>query len=166
MHQEEDYKPVFNHEHRRIFAAYINALNIADIDYFAIGFQDTIFRKSFSLMSNLEWQKFFKAQGYAAYDPIRKAAFGCNRNFFSFDHIDYGDNLGKEIMRQRKLHHIVKGLVMMERHLGHNYMLTLATSYSKFNAFEFYMKHCKNLLVLFHDLKKIIEPEVQHYIAV
>jgi len=165
MKEEENcYKPVFNHNHRQAFQDYINALGIKNLDYFAIGFQDPIHQKSFALMSNVDWQKTFKAQEFAPYDPIRKAAFGSSRRFFTFDQINCCDNLGKEIMRQRKKHGISQGLVIMDRHLGHNYMLTLATDYTRFDAFDFYMRHTESLMLILDDLKKIIQPEVKNYI--
>lgn len=156
------YKALFNQNHRQAFGEYTQALSVEEVDYFAIGFQDTINQKSCSFMSNLDWQKTFKAQDFAPYDPVRKAALGSTRHFFSFDQIDYCDNLGKEIMRQRKRFGMLKGLVIMERHLGYNYMMTLATGYTNFDAFDFYMRHTKDLKIILSDLKKLLASESKH----
>lgn len=154
----DKYHAILQASLRETFNDYVDALEIPTIDYIAIGIQSTITQESASIMSRIEWQKTFKALNFAPFDPLRKAALHSQRNLILMDELDYVDNLGKEIMRQRKFHEIDKGLVVMERHLTYNYMLTLATHYSKFDSRAFYFKYKPQICELFNDLKQIVEP--------
>lgn len=78
-------------------------------------------------MSLPEWQKYFSDNQFAPHDPIRKITLNTKRNLIPFDEIDYVDNFGKEIMRQRSLMGIKNGIILMERFPKHNYMITLGT---------------------------------------
>lgn len=157
------YKAILKDNIRQVFDDYIDALTIPEISYFAIGVQDILNKSSASLMSRIEWQMLFKALDYADHDPIRKAALSSQRNIIIFDEIDHVDNLGKEIMHQRKKFEMSKGVVIMERHLTYNYMLTLGTDYSKFDGREFLQKHYQAIQCLLADMKLIIEPIAKHY---
>jgi hypothetical protein len=118
----------FNHQDtQRVFSEYVNYLQMPLIDYVAIGVQNTINKTSTSLMSRPDWQKFFKTMDIAEHDPIRKAAFNTHAKIFSFEDVDHQNTYGREVMRQRRLHGIENGIVIMKRELGHNFMLTLAT---------------------------------------
>jgi hypothetical protein len=63
---------------------------------------------------------------------------------------------GKEVMRQRRLHDLNGGLVFVDRRLGHNFMLTLATGYKDFSAHKFYLNNNVAIKKVFNDLKQII----------
>src|SRR5437870_2607310 len=107
------------------FFDYVDALDVPQIDYFAIGVQNIFLKKSASIMSLPEWQKIFVVNNYADYDPLRRATLCTKRNIISFTEIDYIDNFGKEIMHQRSLMGIKNGVVFMERLSGYNYIITL-----------------------------------------
>ncbi|GAB4392680.1 MAG: hypothetical protein Tsb005_07720 [Gammaproteobacteria bacterium] len=157
------YQKIDSHEIRQVFLDYFQALEIPIIDYLAIGVQDTIYKTSCSLMSSQEWQKIFYDQHFALYDPVRKAAFNSHTKFFAFDTLDFQDNYGKEIMRQRKLHGIENGLVFIRKTLGHNFMLTLATGYKGFAAYPFFIKYQQAINHIFDDLIQIIHSSTQQY---
>ncbi len=152
------YHAIFRENIRDLFNDYTTSLNIPEIDYFAIGIQNTINRESASIMSRLEWQTTFKAFNFAPYDPLRKAALQTNRTIIFMDELDWVDSLGKEVMLQRKRHEIDKGMVVMDRHLTYNYMLTLATHYTQFDGHAFYLKYCAQIRRVFDDMKLILEP--------
>ena len=132
------YKTLSKKAIREVFTDYVDALEIPLIDYVAIGVQDTIHKTSTSIMSRIEWQEAFRKLGLAAYDPVRKASFNTKSNIFSFDELDYQDSYGKEVMKQRRHHEIENGLVIMQKNLGHNFMLTLATGYKNFSPYKFF----------------------------
>ena len=157
------YKAILKDSVRQIFDDYIDALTIPEISYFAIGVQDTLSKSSASLMSRIEWQMLFKALDYVDHDPIRKAALNSQRNIIVFDEIDHVDSLGKEIMHQRNKFEVSKGLVIMERHLTYNYMLTLGTGYSNFDSRKFLQKYYQDIQHLLADMKLIIEPIARQY---
>ena len=56
----EDYKPVCENSVKEFFLSYVDALELPIIDYVAIGFQNTLNKKSTSIMLNIEWQKLFQ----------------------------------------------------------------------------------------------------------
>lgn len=155
---DDQYHAIFKENVRELFDDYTTSLKMPEIDYFAIGIQNTINRESASVMSRLEWQKTFKALNFAPYDPLRKAALQTHRSIIFIDELDCLDSLGKEIMRQRKLYEIDKGIVVMDRHLTYNYMLTLGTHYSKFDSQAFYLKYYAQIKHIFEDLKMVLEP--------
>lgn len=146
---------------RQTFLDYVEMLDIPLIDYVAIGLQNTIDRTSSSMMSRLDWQQIFKNMNLAEHDPIRKASFYTRAKIFSFDDIDYLDNQGKEVMRQRRRYDINSGFVVLDRHLGHNFMLTLATGYKNFSAHRFYLDHMEAVNRIFVDLKNLITPSIK-----
>lgn len=152
------YKPINEEYIGDTFDKYIDALAIPVIDYVAIGVQDSIRKTSASLMSRPDWQSSFSNLNLAESDPVRKAAFNTKTKFFSFDELDYQDSSGKEVMRQRKRHYIENGIVVMNRNLGHNFMLTLATGYKDFNAKKFYLENRHSIKKTFGDLIDLIIP--------
>lgn len=145
------------------FQSYIKALELPFMDYVAIGVQDTIHKKSTSIMSSAEWQKTFKELGLANDDPVRKASFSTHTKYFSFDGIDCQNNSGREVMRQRKLHGIENGLVFMERKLSHNFMLTLGTGYKGFNTYKYLIDHHIAIQKVFSDLISLVTPATKPY---
>jgi len=158
-----NYSDIHLPEIRALFDNYLTSIKLPDVDYFAIGIQDTIYKRSTSIMSRIEWQKAFKSMNLAEHDPIRKAAFSMPSNILFFDQIDYCDSLGKEVMQQREKYEISNGIVIMDRNLTYNYIMTLATNYSKFNGIDFYRKYYKELKKVMNDLKLIIDPEAKKY---
>lgn len=116
-------------------------------------------------MSLQEWQKHFSYNEYAEFDPLRKITLNTTRNFIPFDEIDFSDNLGKEIMHQRKLFGIKNGVVIMERLKHYNYMITLGTGFSKFEPFDFFKSRHEGLIKLKHDLIKIIDNDAKKFLA-
>jgi hypothetical protein len=133
----DNYLPILTHSTKQTFLDYIDALDIPQIDYFAIGIQNQLTKKSISLMSLAEWQSHFTNNEYADYDPIRKATLYTKRNFIPFCDIDFVDNFGKEIMKQRSKMGIKNGIILMERFPKFNYMITLGTGFSNFDPFTF-----------------------------
>lgn len=145
------------------FLDYVTSLSLCEIDYFAIGVQDTINKKSISMMSRSEWQATFISSGLADYDPIRNTSFATANAYFSFASVDYRTSAGKEVMHQRKLHEITNGIVVMYKRLGHNFMLTLATNFSNFQGDRFYIEKNKEIYQVFNDLISFVAPQTKNY---
>lgn len=158
------YRSLYNDHIHSTFMRYFNALEMPIIDYIAIGVQDTIHKTSASLMSLQEWQSTFSRLEFAEHDPIRKASFNVKANFFTFDEIDYIDTHGKEIMRQRKKHGLANGIVILNRNMTHNFMLTLATGYRNFSAHKFFIDQHLTISKIFNDLITLILPDSKCYI--
>lgn len=158
------YVPIINTPTKETFNDYIDSLDIPQIDYFAIGLQNTLSKQSISLMSLPEWQDYFSANNLASYDPVRKATLLTKRNIIPFDEIDFVDNFGKEIMRQRSLMGIQNGIVFMERFPKYNYMITLGTSFSKFDSFDFIKKYHDKISLMKSDLIQIIEKDATNFL--
>lgn len=152
-------------EVRQVFLDYIDALGMPIIDYVAIGVQDTIHKTSTSMMSRLDWQKTFRSMDLAEYDPVRKASFSTRSKMFAFDELDYQNSYGKEVMRQRRRHEIENGLVIMQRSLGHNFMLTLATGYKNFTPHRFFVENHQAIYRMFNDLITLVSPSTIQYQA-
>ena len=157
------YKALDRRDIRSTFLDYVDALAMPIIDYVAIGVQDTIHRTSTSMMSRLDWQKTFYKLNLAAYDPVRKASFNTNSKIFAFDELDYQDSHGEEVMKQRKLHGIENGLVLIQRKLGHNFMLTLATGFKNFCPYKFLIANQVTINRIFYDLICLIKPLAKEY---
>ena len=100
---------------------------------------------------------------FAIHDPVRKASLNTKNKFFTFDELDYQDSCGKEVMRQRKLHQIENGIVVIEKSLGENFMMTLGTGFKNFEARKFYLRHQSAIYRILKDLKLIIEPCTKEY---
>lgn len=145
------------------FQLYFKALGLPYMDYLAIGVQDTIHKTSTSLMSDQDWRKSFKELNLAEDDPIRKASFSTRVNYFAFDDIDYQNNAGQKVMRQRKLHGIENGLVFMRRNLTHNFMLTLGTGFKNINTYRYLIDHHQNVQRVFDDLIALVSPSTKKY---
>lgn len=148
---------------RNVFLDYISALEIPIIDYVAIGVQDTIHKTSASMMSRLEWQKIFRELNLAEFDPVRKASFNTHAKIFAFDELDYQNNVGKEVMKQRKRYEIENGIVLMRRNLGHNFMLTLATGFKNFQPYKFFINNQTAINAIFDDLISFVSPSTKEY---
>ena len=145
------------------FNDYLSNVRFPLLDYVAIGVQDTVHKKSTSLMSNTDWQNEFAYQNYAAYDPVRLTALHSSCNFFTFDQVICTNNSAKEVMLQRRRHGIESGFVLLERSLGYNYMITLGTGYKNFNAAKYYSENKQSLLKIAADLKYLIDPFIKNY---
>ncbi len=159
------YSPILTDTTKEIFFRYLEHVDLPEIDYFAIGIQSSLTKSSISLMSRPEWQKHFNYNQYAEFDPLRKATLNTTRNFIPFTEIDYSDNFGKEIMHQRGLFGIQDGIILMERLKHHNYIVTLGTNFSRFNAFDFLNTHYDGLKNLKCDLIKIIEKDAIQFLS-
>lgn len=145
------------------FMNYVNSLEISIIDYIAFGVQDLIEKKSTSIMSQSEWQNTFKTKFFPENDPVRIAAFNAKSNLFTFDEISCQNSVGAEIMRQRKLHNINNGFVLVEKHMGFNFMLTMATGYKKFAGRNFFFDNHQEITKIMRDLKRLIAPVTKNY---
>jgi hypothetical protein len=156
------YSPITTKTTKQTFFDYIDLLNIPQIDYFAIGVQNLITKKSTSLMSRQEWQKHFIDNQYASYDPIRRVALSTKRSLIPINEIDFVDNFGKEIMRQRAIMGIKNGIVLMQRFPEFNYIITLGTNFSKFDAFVFIKQYHDKIALLKEDLIRIIERDAKN----
>lgn len=146
-----------------VFMDYIDALEVPIIDYVAIGVQDTIHRTSTSMMSRTEWQTIFRQLGLAARDPLRKASFTAKATIFSFDEIDCQDSCGQEVMRQRRRYEIENGLVLVRKHVGYNFLLTIATGYKNFSPYKFLIDNDTAIKRVFDDLIALVSPVTVAY---
>jgi hypothetical protein len=158
-----NYKSLQTIDTYEVFLDYINSLSIPVIDYIAIGVQDTITNTSASMMSRPEWQKAFCELNLAEHDPIRKASFNSSSKMFAFDEVDCKDSHGKEVMKQRKLFGIENGLILMERNLGFNFMLTLGTGYKNFNSYKYFVDNHLAIHIVFKDLINLLSPITKEY---
>ncbi len=161
---KNSYSPILTDTTKKTFFDYIDALDIPQIDYFAIGVQNQVNKKSISLMSLPEWQKHFSNNQYADYDPIRRVALHTKRNFIPFQEIDFVDNFGKEIMRQREMMGIKNGVILMQRFEKFNYMITLGTGFSKFDAFDFLKRYHDKIHLIKTDLINLIEKDASDFL--
>lgn len=161
---KNSYLPILTETTKKTFFDYIDSLDIPQIDYFAIGVQNVAIKKSISLMSRQEWQKHFVLNQYAEYDPIRRVTLHTKRNLIPFNEIDFLDNYGKEIMRQRTLMGIKSGIILMERFAKFNYMITLGTGFSKFDAYDFIKRYHDKISILKKDLIQLIEKDVNNFL--
>lgn len=143
---------------RSTFLDYLDAIEIPVIDYMAIGVQDTLLKTSTSIMSRPDWQTAFKALNLAEHDPVRKAAFNTKTNLFSFNELDYSDSFGSKVMQERRRYGIENGMVLIRRHLGYNFMLTLATGYKNFQPYKYLLEHQQSINYVFNDLISLIKP--------
>jgi len=161
---KNSYLPILTETTKKTFFDYIDSLDIPQIDYFAIGVQNVSTKKSISLMSRQEWQKHFVLNQYAEYDPVRRVTLHTKRNLIPFNEIDFLDNYGKEIMHQRALMDIKNGIVLMERFPKFNYMITLGTGFSKFDAFDFLKRYHDKIWLIKRDLISLIEKDTNHFL--
>jgi len=158
-----EYKQFDKASTKNVSMDYIDSFDIPIIDYVAIGVQDTVHNKSTSIMSRDEWQKTFRSLGLAQHDPLRKASFSKKSTIFSFDELDHQDIYGKEVMRQRRLHDIENGIVIMKKNLGHNFILTLATGHKNFSPYKFFVDKHDGIYRVFEDLISLIAPSTKNY---
>ena len=115
-------------------------------------------------MSSPEWQKYFCDNQFADHDPVRKITLCTKRNINPFEEIDHVDTFGKEIMKQRSLMGIKDGIILMERFSKHNYMVTLGTGFSKFDAFDFMKKYHDKIQLIKSDMIKLIEKDAKNFL--
>ncbi|HZW61136.1 MAG TPA: hypothetical protein VFF04_02835 [Candidatus Babeliales bacterium] len=162
--KHNSYLPILTETTKKTFFDYVYSLDIPQIDYFAIGVQNVTTKRSISLMSRQEWQKHFVLNQYAEHDPIRRVTLHTKRNLIPFNEIDFLDNYGKEIMRQRALMDIKSGIVLMERFAKFNYMITLGTGFSKFDAFDFIKRYHDKIWLIKRDLINLIEKETNKFL--
>ena len=116
------------------------------------------------MMSSPEWQKIFTTNAYAESDPVRRATLSTKRNIIPFTEIDYVDNFGKEIMKQRSHFGIKNGIVLMQRLPKHNYIITLGTGYANFDPYEFIRRYHDKINFLKADLINIIQKDASRFI--
>lgn len=153
------YNPIITKGTKEHFLDYVSSIDLPQIDYFAIGIQDINKKRSISLMSNEEWQKLFYQNNFSLADPVRRITLLTKRNIIPFSEIDHIDSIGKEIMRQRSLCGIKNGIIFMQRHEKYNHMITLGTSFSHFNAYDFLKRYYAELARFKQELTKIIAKE-------
>lgn len=158
------YFPILTDSTKTTFFDYVDCLDIPQIDYFAIGIQNALARSSISLMSNADWQRQFVSNQYAVHDPIRRVTLCTERNFIPFDEIDYVNNFGKEIMRQRALFDIKNGIILMKRFSNYSYMITLGTGFSRFDGFEFIQRYHDRVRLIQTDFIKLVERDMQGFL--
>lgn len=159
-----NYQPILTNTTKETFLDYIDSLDIPQIDYFAIGVQNLNDKKSISLMSSEEWQQHFVRNQYAEYDPIRRISLNTNRNIIPFKEIDFVDNFGKEIMRQRAKMGIKDGIILMERFKKFNFILTLGTGFSNFDSFDFLKRYHDKLSLIKMDFINLIQRDVELFL--
>ena len=159
------YSPIKTQSTKDTFIDYVGSLDIPQIDYIAVGVQNTFNNTSISMMSLAEWQSHFTRNLYADHDPIRKVTLHTNRNIIPFTQIDYVDNFGKEIMLQRNRFGIKNGIILMQRHPKFNYMITLGSGFSQFDAFEFFRRYHDKISLMKNDLIALIEKEAKTFLS-
>lgn len=117
------------------------------------------------LGSVLEWYDFSL---YGFFAPL--IAIGIQnlnskkRNIIPFCEIDFVDNFGKEIMRQRKIMGIKDGIILMQRFSKFNFMVTLGTGFSKFDAFEFLKRYHDKVHLIKTDLINLVEKDTRSFL--
>lgn len=163
--KEYYYTPICAESTRSTFFDYINTINIHPMDYFAVGIENAAQKKLTSLISRLEWQTYCDKNQIANNDPLIKAKKLSKRNIIPFSEIDSIDSFGKEIMRQRSLHGMKNGLMLIHKQYPLSAMIVLATGFSKFNHFSFLTKYYTQLTRLKNDLSKIIEGEINSILS-
>lgn len=161
----KSYEAIITQSTQETFNSYIQCIDIPEIDYFAVGFQNILLKKSISLMSRPEWQIIFVKNNYAPFDPVRKATLLTKRNIIPFSELDHCSSFGKEIMRQRQLEEIKDGIVFMKRMKKFNYMLTLGTGYSQFDAYDFLKRYHDKIKLIQSDFFKIIEKDAKDFVG-
>lgn len=159
-----NYLPILTNTTKKTFFAYIDSLDIPQIDYFAVGIQNNVTKKSTSIMSSVEWHKHFTENHYADCDPIRKATLYTKRCFIPFCEIDFVDNFGKEIMTQRARMGIKNGIILMERFPKFNYMITLGTGFSNFDSFDFIKKYHDRINLIKSDFINLIKKDAYAFL--
>jgi hypothetical protein len=112
-----------------------------------------------------EWQKIFVENQFAEFDPVRRSSLNTRRDIIPFNQIDFCDSFGKEIMRQRRLIGIRDGIVFMKRFRKYNYILTLGTGFSRFDAFDFIKIYHKQIQFLQKDLITLVEKDTRGFIS-
>ncbi len=157
------YESLDNKEIKEKFFDYIGSIESPIIDYLAIGVQDTIRKKSTSIMSRPDWQKAFNEMNLAAFDPVRRASFNTQCRIFTFDDINYLDSNGKEVMRQRRRYEIENGIVLIRRNLGYNFMLTLGTGFKNFYPYKYFIDNKYVINKVFDELITLITPSTEKY---
>lgn len=158
------YAPIASNHTKNLFSDYIEHIDLPEIDYFAIGIQSLVSKKSMSLMSNDEWQKKFSYNNYAEHDPLRKITLQTNRIIIPFSEIDCFDNLGAKIMKERSALGIKNGIVLMQRCTHYNYMITLGTGYTRFDNYDFLKRYSSDLTFFKRDLIKIINQDARQFL--
>jgi hypothetical protein len=86
------------------------------------------------------------------------------KRLLPFDEIDFLNNFGKEIMRQRASMEIKNGIILMERFPKFNYMITLGTGFSKFDSYEFIKNYHDTIPALKKDLIQLIEKDAHMFL--
>ena len=159
-----NYSPILSENTKQTFFDYVDSLDIPQIDYFAIGMQNMVNKRSISLMSLPEWQKHFVDNQYADYDPLRRATLYTKRKLIPFHEIDFVDNFGKKIMQQRTVMGIKNGIILVRRFPKFNYMITFGTGFSKFDAFDFIKRYHDRIYLIKNDLINLIEKDARTFL--
>jgi hypothetical protein len=157
------YTPILTESTKNTFFDYINAIKLTPIDYFAVGVENNNKKEFTSLISRPAWQEYLCKKQFVDKDPLIKAKLFSQRKIVPFSEIDTIDSLGKEIMKQRAIHGIKDGIMLIQKKGQLNYMVMLATGFSKFDYYAFLKKYYSKLERLKHDLIKIIERDIQRF---
>lgn len=158
------YMPIITSQTKDLFFDYLKNIEFKEVNYVAIGVQDTINKKTTSLMSSAEWQKKFSENNYMHYDPLRNLILNTNRNIIFIEEINNVDSIGTEIMEQRKKFGVGKGIVIVERFKGCNYILTLGTDYQKFDSYKHLQQNYSGIKKTMQDMKSIIYNDITVYV--
>ncbi len=157
------YTPIITESTKNTFFDYINSINLAPIDYFAVGIENPTKKQFTSIVSRPDWQELLNKKQFTAKDPLIKCKLFAHRKIIPFSEIDYIDSLGKEIMKQRGLYGIKDGLLFVHNQGQLRHMVMLATGFSKFDHYAFLKKYYSKLDRLKHDLTKIIERDTDQF---
>jgi Autoinducer binding domain len=159
------YLPIKTASTRTTFFDYVNAIKLFPIDYFAVGLGNPNKREFTSLISRPEWQQHIEKQQLAGKDPLIKVLFNSPRKIIPFSEVDYVDSSGKEVMRQRRRYGIKGGIILRHQTKNIEYMIMLATGFSRFDYYAFLKKHHAKLHRLKHDLVQIIERDTERFLS-
>ncbi|WP_010597664.1 autoinducer binding domain-containing protein [Rickettsiella massiliensis] len=159
------YVPIKTASTRITFFDYVNAIKLFPIDYFAVGLGSPSKEEFTSLISRPEWQQHIEEKQIAGKDPLIKVLFNSSRKIIPFSEVDHIDSFGKEVMRQRHRHGIKGGIILRHQTKNIEYMVMLATGFSRFDYYAFLKKHHTKLYRLKHDLTKIIERDTERFLS-
>ena len=67
-------------------------------------------------------------------------------------------------MYQRNLMEIKSGIILMERFSKFNYMITLGTGFSKFDAFDFIKRYHDKVHLIKKDFINLIEKDAKNFL--
>jgi hypothetical protein len=137
----KNYQAILKDELNFNFQDYFDIFECKSIDYIAVGVQDTIRKTSTSAMSNREWQLTYSKEKLFIQDPLRQSVFNTKKQIIILDQLQSSNSFESMVMETRKKFGICNGLVLVDRGLGFNVLITIGTGYKSFNPISFFRKN-------------------------